>query len=326
MSEKDEKILPIKEKEDGTVVAAIEPDNDHLLEDHEEHKVEEPDERTDEEREDDEVAEEESEDEEERERIREARREERRLKKDLRKQRDESARNKITALERRNEELARRIAEVESTSASYKFAQVDKALDDEQTRVEYTKMKLLQASQNQDAVGQAEYLEQLQDAKLRLAQIQAYKKQQLEEAKQPKQNVPNPVTNEVRKNADAWLNKNKWFDTNARDTDSKIAKVVDQELAADGWDPADPEYWDELDSRLQSRLPHRYTSKGDRKSRNTGPTASSRTTNPSNKNANTITLSRERVDAIKEAGAWDDPARRAKMIRAYALFDKQNRN
>jgi len=327
MSEKEEKILPIKEKEDGTVVAAIEPDNDHLLDEHEEpkQKEEEHDDRTEEEREDDEAAEE-GETDEEREAIREARREERKLKKELKKQRDLSAKNKITALERRNEELARRLAEVESTTVSYKFAQVDKALEDEQTRVEYAKMKLLQASQAQDAVAQAEYLEQLQDAKLRLAQVQEYKKQQLEAAKQPKQNVPNPVAAEVRRNADSWLQKNKWFDPQARDTDSKIARVVDQELAADGWDPADPEYWDELDSRLQSRLPHRYVSKGEKKNRNTGPTASSRTTNPSNKNANTITLSRERVEAIKEAGAWDDPARRAKMIRAYAQFDKQNRN
>ena len=47
--------------------------------------------------------------------------------------------------------------------------------------------------------------------------------------------------------------------------------------------------------------------------------------NPSGKPANSITLSAERVRAIKEAGAWDDPAKRSKMIKAYANFDKQNR-
>jgi hypothetical protein len=56
------------------------------------------------------------------------------------------------------------------------------------------------------------------------------------------------------------------------------------------------------------------------------PTASSRTANSSGKVGNTITLSRERVQAIKDAGAWDDPARRSKMIKAYTEFDKQNRN
>ena len=122
------------------------------------------------------------------------------------------------------------------------------------------------------------------------------------------------------------MKKNTWYDPQARDTDSRIAKVVDQELAADGWDPADPEYWDELDNRLTARLPHRYSAKTGNSAKRVSPTASSRVANSSGKTNNTITLSRERVQAIKEAGTWDDPVRRSKMIKAYAEFDKQNRN
>jgi hypothetical protein len=48
--------------------------------------------------------------------------------------------------------------------------------------------------------------------------------------------------------------------------------------------------------------------------------------NPSNKSSTTITLSRERVQAIKDAGKWDDPIARSKAIKAYAAYDKQNRN
>ena len=91
-------------------------------------------------------------------------------------------------------------------------------------------------------------------------------------------------------------------------------------------DRSDPEYWDELDSRLSSRLPHRYTSKGgSNQRRSAGPTASSRTSNPSGQKPGTITLSRDRVQAIKDAGAWDDVERRNKMIRAYAQYDRQNK-
>jgi hypothetical protein len=217
------------------------------------------------------------------------------------------------------------LAAVESTASSFQFAQVDKAIEDEATRVEYAKMKLVQASQAGDAEGQVEYLEQLQESKQRLAQVQAYKKQQLDNARRPKQNVPNPVTQEVQRNATQWLGKNKWYDPQARDTDSRIAKVVDQELAADGWDPADPEYWDELDNRLTARLPHRYAAKNGSSTKRGGPTASSRTANPSGKSANTVTLSRERVNAIKDAGAWDDPVKRNKMIKAYNAYDKANK-
>ena len=326
-----EKDVPIREQEDGSILAKVEfpeeigddevkkgkkvdKDNDHDDEDHEEHE--------DEDAEDDENAE----NDEEREKIREARREERKLKKELKKQRDLTAKNKITTLERRNEELAKRLAAVESTAASYQFAQIDKQVEDEATRVEYAKMKMLQAAQNGDMAGQVEFLEQLTDAKQRLAQVQHYKKQQLEAAKSPKQNVPNEISTEVQANATKWLKKNSWYDPQARDTDSRIAKVIDQELATDGWDPSDPEYWDELDSRLSARLPHRYTSQGGKSAkRSAGPTASSRVANDSSSKPGTITLSRERVQAIKDAGAWDDVAKRNKMIRAYASYDRANK-
>jgi hypothetical protein len=331
MAEND-KDIPVKEQEDGSALVSMEQEKDHFPEE-ETKKVQKDDESDDDDTDDEdiEVHVEDSDDhqsdetDEDREKIREARREERKLKKELAKQRDLTSKHKISALEKRNEDLARRLAAVESTAASYKFAQVDKALEDEATRVEYAKMKLVQAAQANDANAQVEYLEQLQDAKNKLAQIQAYKKQQLDEAKQPKQNVPNEISTEVQKNATAWLRNNKWYDPNARDTDSRIAKVIDQDLAAEGWDPADSEYWDELDSRLSARLPHRYAAKSNTSIKRGGPTASSRTANPSGKVGTTITLSPQRVQAIKDAGAWDDPAKRSKMIKAYANFDKENR-
>jgi hypothetical protein len=325
-----EKDVPIKEQRDGSVLARVEvPEEFDEEENKEEGKLEASDEdHSDDENQDEESGDEEQDDntEAEREAIREARREERKLKKELAKQREASAKHKISALEKRNEDLARRLAAVENTAASYQFAQLDKSIEDEATRVEYAKMKMLQAAQSGDMEGQVEFLEQLTDAKQRLNQAQHYKKQQLEQAKAPRQNVPNEMAAEVQQNATRWLKKNSWYDPQARDTDSRIAKVVDQELAADGWDPGDPEYWEELDNRLQSRLPHRYAGKGGSNRRSaTGPTASSRVANTSSAKPGTIRLSPERVSAIKDAGAWDDIEKRNKMIRAYANYDRTNK-
>jgi len=332
MADQEDKMLPIKEQDDGTVLVAVEAEKDPFedqekasgdSEDNNDADTESSTDASDEETDDSE-----GETDEDREKIREARREERKLKKELAKQREVSAKHKISALERRNEELARRLAAVESAATSFQFAQVDKAIDDEATRVEYAKMKLLQASQSGNAEEQVEYLEQLQESKTRLSQMQAYKKQQIAAANRPRQNVPNPVSNAVQENASAWLSKNKWFDPQARDTDSRIAKVVDQEMADEGWDPSDQEYWDELDNRLTSRLPHRYAAKsgGSTSRSRPNPTASSRAANPSAVPSNAIKLSPERVRAIKDAGAWDDPASRNRMIKAYMAYDKQNRN
>jgi len=326
-----EKDVPIKEQDDGSVLAKLEEHVDHFPEEEKQEvtvDVEDSDQDDDEPveaAEGGEVDSDPEETDEDRAKIREARREERRLKKELAKQRDATSRNKISALERRNAELAERLIKLENTAASYQFAQIDKAIEDEATRVEYAKMKMLQAAQENDAAGQVEYLEQLTDAKQRLQQAQYYKKQQIEQAKAPKQNVPTPIAEEVQRNATQWLKKNSWYDPQARDTDSRIAKVIDQELAADGWDPSDSEYWEELDNRLSARLPHRYTSKGGQQTRRAGPTASSRVANTTSARPGTITLSPQRVQAIKDAGAWDDVEKRNKMIRAYASYDRANK-
>lgn len=332
MAENENLNIPVKEQEDGSILAKIElPEDGSSLEDPNKNAKNDADDEHDDENDDQDGQNDDQDDdngdeleEDDRERIREARREERKLKKELKKQKDITARNKINALERRNEELMKRLAALENTATSFQLTQIDKAIEDEATRVEYAKMKMLEAAQSNNAAAQVEYLEQLTEAKQRLQQAQAYKKQQLEEAKAPKQNVPNPVTEDVQRNATQWLKKNSWFDPQARDTDSRIAKVIDNELAGEGWDPADPEYWEELDNRLSARLPHRYTSKGGSQ-RRAGPTASSRVANTASAKTGTITLSRERVQAIKDAGAWDDVAKRNKMIRAYAEYDRANK-
>ncbi len=263
--------------------------------------------------------------EEDREALRAARREERRLKKDLTKQREVSAKHKISSLERRNETLERRLAQVENAAVGFQFAQIDRLLEDESTRVEYAKMKATQAAQAGNVAEQMEYMEQFHNAKTKLAQVQMLKQRQLEEAKQPRNNVPSPVTETVQQNATEWLHSNRWYDPSGKDTDSRIAKVVDNALASEGWDPADPEYWEELDNRLKERLPHRYTGKtgGDRNRRS--GTSSGRTDVSGSAVKNTFTLSRDRVQALKDAGMWDDPTKRAKAIRSYADFDRKNR-
>jgi hypothetical protein len=132
-----EKNIPIKEMDDGSVKASMGESNDPFEGDEKEEVEVEVDEHS----EGGEVEASDNEDgnddetEEDRERIREARREERKLKKELQKQREVSSKHKISALERRNEDLARRLAAVENTAASYQFAQVDKAIEDEATRV-----------------------------------------------------------------------------------------------------------------------------------------------------------------------------------------------
>jgi hypothetical protein len=319
--------IAVKERDDGSALAAMDDHKDPFEGADDQVKAEDGDDDGEGDAEGFAEGENSDDTEEDREAIRAARREERRLKKDLTKQREASAKHKISALERRNETLERRLAQVENAAVGFQFAQIDRLVEDESTRVEYAKMKATQAAQAGDVPSQMEYMEQFYEAKNKLAQIQLLKQRQIEEAKKPRNNVPNPATEVVQENATQWLNSNRWYDPSGKDTDSRIAKVIDNALASEGWDPADPEYWDELDNRLKERLPHRYTSKttgGDRNRRS--GTSSGRTDVSGSAIAkNTFTLSRDRVQALKDAGMWDDPTKRAKAIRSYADFDRRNR-
>jgi hypothetical protein len=117
--------------------------------------------------------------------------------------------------------------------------------------------------------------------------------------------------------------RNDWYDPNGRDTDSKVATKIDEELAEEGWDATAEEYWEELDSRLSKYLPHRYGSKSETQARRprSAVTSSGRESSPVARPGE-FRLSPERVKAIKDAGKWEDPMERQKMVRRYAEYDR----
>jgi hypothetical protein len=89
----------------------------------------------------------------------------------------------------------------------------------------------------------------------------------------------------------------------------------------EGYDPASEDYWDELDKRLSKRLPHRYNESYDeapKRRPKSFVTGSSREVASSGGGRNSFVLAPEQVRAMKEAGMWDDPDKRAKMIKRYA--------
>ena len=139
--------------------------------------------------------------------------------------------------------------------------------------------------------------------------------------------APDPM---LQRHASEWMMNNSWYDPNGKDPDSRRALNEDQILADEGYDPRTAEYWEELDNRLQKYIPHRYTVDNDeRPSQRTRPksvvTSSGRESSPSNSGGrNAFHLSPERVRAMKDGGYWEDPEKRAKMIRSYALADKQS--
>lgn len=263
--------------------------------------------------------------------LRAAKRQHRRLKKELTREKVRQSNHLITTLTKRNNELAQRLAELERRTSGAEFARLDKSIEDEQVRLLYARQKIKEATELGDGEALASAQEAWYESRRKLESLEHYKQKAVESASEPKQNVPK-VDPSLQRHAADWMNRNPWYNPQAVDRDSKIAKVIDEELAADGWDPTSKDYWMELDNRLQNALPHRYTYSNDERSSIRKPrsvvTSSGKETASSVK-GNQLVISPDRVRAMKEAGLWDDPQKRARAIGKYQEFDrvaKQNRN
>ena len=70
----------------------------------------------------------------------------------------------------------------------------------------------------------------------------------------PKAGSKNPL-------AIAWYEENKeWFGKDAVMT--QVARVVDQQIVADGYDVNDPEFFEEFNRRMRAELPHKFAAGG----------------------------------------------------------------
>jgi hypothetical protein len=206
----------------------------------------------------------------------------------------------------------------ESKTHSADLARLDKTIEDSELRLQYARMKMSEATSSQDGEAFAKAQEMWYDARKQVEDLKRFR----ETAATPKQQASIPDPNLQRLAAD-WMERNRWYKPDNKDTDSKIAKQIDESLTAEGWDPTSEEYWDELDNRLQRYLPHRYNQQEDETpSRRSRPrnivTGSGRESSPAAGGRNTFTLTPEQVRAMKDAGFWDDPQKRAKMIKRYA--------
>ena len=266
--------------------------------------------------------------------VRDAKRARRRAKKDLIRKTNEEKDLRLQQLARENEEFKRRLADVESRTRQNDLARIDKSIEDSQVRYEYAKMKLAEAVSNNDGNAMVEAQELLSDAKQEINQLAQIKKSaEAQERQQPQQRESSQTIDpSVQRNATEWIKRNNWYNPANTDRDSMIAKKHDEAMVVEGWDPSDPDYWDELDSRLQKALPHRYNVSTDnnsvvRKPRNT-VASSGREASAAfgGTNRSQFILTPDRVKAMKDAGAWDNPQRKQKMIENFIKYDRQNRN
>ena len=262
---------------------------------------------------------------EEREKIREARREERRLKKQLHKEKAKESSSLINALKKQNESLANRLAAGEKKTSGAELARVDNAIEDAGVQVEYAKMKLTEAVSQNDGQGVTRAQELWYEAKRKLESLENVKQNATRQMTQPQQQniqVPDPM---VQKMAADWMEDNPWYDPHGNNEESQMAQIIDKKLTDEGYDPSSEDYWEELSDRMARYIPKQSSTAKQTARPRSVMTSSGRESTATTK-SNEFRISPERVAAMKEAGAWDNPEARQKMIKRFADYDRQQKN
>lgn len=148
-----------------------------------------------------------------------------------------------------------------------------------------------------------------------------------------------PMDPVAKRKAEDWQAKNSWYNPQSDDPgerrDSRIIDALDTELTEAGYVPGSDDYWEELTAQARDAVPHRFRGGGRGEgqpplkpgARREVPSLAVGGGSASNGAAGAskrFTLTSGQVDAIKQANAWDNPARRARMIKYYRDYARDH--
>ena len=253
---------------------------------------------------------------------RDAKRSERQRRKQNQRFARDKTREEMQWLVQQNQSLQQRLETIENQTLNFQKGSLDQDYQQALYGVTAAENQLAKAIEIGDGARVPELLRQRDRALADAAHINRVK-----------ESVGNTATPRndtvVNMKARQWASENPWFNPSSNDPDSAIAKTVDASLVSEGFDPTTDRYWDELDRRVSKYLPHHFTDDAEdgytgpqRSGRRSPPVGGSRGTTPGKTQ---VYLSTERVNALKDAGAWDDPVKRDNMLRRFAEWDRNNK-
>lgn len=241
----------------------------------------------------------------------------------LRKQAKERTLRELEILRQENRDLVTRLSSLEGNAINNNALMLDQRLSEANREVEQAEMIIAKAIELQNGQDVATAMKLRDEARAKAFNLAAVKEKLHQAAKQA---LAPKVDTRVASYAKEWIDANPWYDPNGRDEDSAITNAIDSRLKAEGYDPASEDYWMELTNRVSKRISSADESsdrKGSSEKRKAPPIGNSREHVPVSTKKE-IYVSPERKQAMIDAGIWENPEARNKMLKAYRDYDKSS--
>lgn len=244
----------------------------------------------------------------------------------VRKEKEEQAKREIEMLRSANENLNNRLATIEQRSVGSEVAAVDAAITKAGTDYNWYKGQIAEQQRANNPDGVAEATDKMFEAGRNFDRFTAIKNQVVQNQRRGAQ--PPPADPRLMAFGSKFMSDNPWYAPASGDEDSTIVLALDKALLNKGFNPSTEQYWTELNARIEKVLPHRA------KRGYTPPNSGGRSPvgggggqgGSSVAKQGSFTLSAARVTAMKDAGVYDDPKKRAAMIEQYKKYDAQHAN
>jgi hypothetical protein len=244
-------------------------------------------------------------------------------------QNKENRKNYIDSLKRELEsrdavinDLATRVASVERQGQGSQMAQIDNSIKEAEGIYNHFKNVNRRAIELADGAVAVDAQEKMFAAQQRHNMLMNAKKNMASQESQPQ-----PLDPRMKQHAEDWMAQNQWYDPSGQDMDSDLVLKLDERMAKEGWNPTTKAYWDELDARVKKYIPHRSLSGYNKstsppKSQGRVPVSGADNETGSSPNKGVYHLSAARVQALKDAGIYEDPKKRADAIARFKAYDK----
>lgn len=255
-------------------------------------------------------------DDDEREVIRERRRLERKNRKQAQREREDTLRRELASRDAIINELRQKVDIIEQRNSGSELAQLENGKREVARAYNFFKDQIRIAGEAGNHAAVAEATEKMIQSQRKFDELT-----RIEQTIKQAQSAPQPLDPRLATHAKDWMTAHPWYNPRGSDQDSEIVLGIDKRMAKEGWDPTTRAYWDELSARVKKYLPHRANR--DKITARPKSVVTGGEREVSAGNVKTYTLSAERVQALKDAGMWDDPKQRAEMIKRYREQDAQ---
>lgn len=246
-----------------------------------------------------------------------SRRRERRRRQREARERDAHA---LALMREQNAAMALRLSQLESHAIGSNVASVDQRIRQAARDAQLAEQIIAKAVEAGNGEDVAQAMRIRDQALGELSQLQGTK-QQLETTRDQvmRQATEPRIDPRVSSNAQQWQQANPWYNHGGTDRDSMLTKAIDAEIAAEGFDPASMDYWVELTRRVGDALGANEAPAQRQQTRRGPPVGGSGTRehNGAVGSRNEVRVTPEQKQAMVEAGIWDDPIRRNRVLRAY---------